>query len=69
MIDEFSPDTFNVVIRLEGTAFDETNGSEVGRILRGIADQLDGTNVQNQARHTVSLFDINGNRVGQYKVG
>lgn len=58
---------FRVTIRTGNAAFDDGNGTyEVARILRDIADQIEPAALAD-ARHAVSLFDINGNRVGQYK--
>lgn len=60
---------FRVTIRTNNAAFrDEGDGSfngyEVARILREIADSVEGYGA---SRHAQSVMDINGNRVGQYK--
>lgn len=48
-------------INTDNAAFDEY-GSEIARILRVLADHLDGNDVFDR-RH--KLFDINGNHVGE----
>jgi hypothetical protein len=45
----------------DGETFD---AGEVARILREVADNLDG---YGHPIHAQSVHDINGNRVGQYK--
>lgn len=60
---------FRVNIRTNNAAFwtdedDTFDGTELARILRDIADAVDGYGISPKAQ---SIFDINGNRVGQYK--
>lgn len=54
-----------ITIRTENAAFDEF-GTEIARILRVLADHLDGTPEPNDVfdRHH-KLIDINGNHVGE----
>ena len=56
----------NVSIKLEcsNEAFDGANGGEIARILRKLADKIDGTDV---ADRSIALCDINGNVVGEFK--
>ena len=50
---------------LDNAAFEDNPGLEVARILREVADRVDGYSFRNP--RTVSpLRDINGNRVGQH---
>ena len=46
--------------------FDDVPGAEFARILRALADSVDG--VDPAAYAAGSLYDINGNRVGQVTV-
>lgn len=50
------------VIRIEtdNAAFEGGRGTEIARILRKLADRVDGTD----ARDRVRLMDVNGNAVG-----
>jgi hypothetical protein len=57
---------FRVTIRTDNAAFSEDGVYEVARILRGIADDIELDQLD-RIRNTVSLFDVNGNRVGGYK--
>ena len=56
----------NVSIKLEcsNEAFDGANGGEIARILRKLADKIDGTDID---IGKLSLHDINGNPVGEFK--
>lgn len=56
-----------ISITMDNAAFDPDNGTEAARILRRLADEIDGGNYP--ARSLVKpLLDINGNQVGQAKV-
>ena len=51
-------------INCDNEAFDGANGSEIARILRKLADKIDGTDVA----ESIMLQDINGNTVGAFTV-
>lgn len=51
---------FRLEIRQEGAAF-EDSGAETARILRELADKVYELNAPSGF-----LFDVNGNRVGEY---
>ena len=55
-----------LTINLDNAAFGDEAGTEVARILRELADDLDGHNCVIGERHVI--FDANGNRVGEAKV-
>lgn len=58
---------FQVTIRTDNAAFVDDDGPyEVARILRDIADQIEVSGRLSRF-HTVSIRDINGDRVGGYK--
>lgn len=51
-----------IKIQMDNAAFDEFPASELGRILREVAERAeDGDTERN-------LFDINGNKVGRFEV-
>jgi hypothetical protein len=56
-----------ITITMENSAFDDDcgGGAESARILRDLADRIDG-GLSDKTR--VVLVDINGNRVGEAKV-
>jgi len=54
-----------IQIKMDNAAFDPS-GTEAARILRELADRLDGDNLR--AKDLRPLRDINGNRVGEAKV-
>ena len=56
---------FQLEIRMDNAAFEEDEGWEVARILRGIAEDI-GMDGHIIGRKT-SLFDINGNKVGTWE--
>lgn len=53
---------FRLSIRMNNSAFENVNGQELARILRALADKIEEDNLDNG--DTISLHDINGNRVG-----
>ena len=55
---------FKIEIDTDNAAFSEIEGSEVARILRGIASTVEETSGDNFDDYAVSLFDLNGNKVG-----
>lgn len=60
---------FTLEIRMDNAAFEEADGyegKEVARILEKLAKLLDGVPLSKGFYNT--LFDINGNRVGEWKV-
>ena len=52
---------YEIQIGMDNAAFSEVPGDELARILRGLADRLDG---QDDVGEIVRLMDVNGNRVG-----
>lgn len=57
--------TFRLTIRTNSAAFVDAGGAEVARILREIADSVDGLTFPLVVEiKTQSVFDVNGNRVG-----
>ena len=58
---------FKVVIDVENAAFEDENmGTELARILREVADTVDGTSGETESIEG-TLRDVNGNKVGQYR--
>ena len=58
---------FKVVIDVENAAFEDENmGTELARILREVADTVDGTSGETESIWG-TLRDVNGNKVGQYR--
>lgn len=57
---------FRLTIRL-GNAEMQSN-EHIAEALREAADKLDNNAGPAEPGHAVSIFDINGNRVGQYKI-
>lgn len=61
--------SFNVQIRTNNDAFRHGDlGTEVARILRKLADRVDGLQSTLEPVDGAKLFDINGNSVGSVKV-
>lgn len=56
---------FTVTIDTDNAAFEDGAGIEVARILRDIAEQVEDARPENS---TISVFDVNGNRVGGWKL-
>lgn len=56
--------TARIEIKMDNAAFDDAPASELSRILRGVADDLENGVMPEQIR----LADINGNRVGSFKI-
>lgn len=54
--------TFKLTIDCGNAAFDPTPDYEIARILRSMADRLEGLNLD--ADTVVNLYDINGNHCG-----
>ena len=52
-------------INTENQAFDQAEGQEVARILRGLADQVE--NLDKLQECQLPLRDLNGNTVGYYQ--
>ena len=52
-------------INTENQAFDQAEGQEVARILRGLADQVEHLDKLQECQ--LPLRDLNGNTVGYYK--
>jgi hypothetical protein len=59
--------TLKITIKMDNAAFEPDNGTESARMLRELADLLDGTNLS-CTFELRGLRDINGNRVGEAKV-
>jgi hypothetical protein len=58
--------TFKLSIVCDNAAFDDGNaGSEIARILREVANELDGDDAEGYEKR---LTDMNGNAVGTAKV-
>lgn len=55
-----------ITIDLDNAAFEPASGTEAARILRALAERLDGDNLR--AKDLRPLRDLNGNRVGEAKV-
>ncbi len=55
-----------VEINLDNAAFDET--VEAARIIRKVADRVDGCDYRATNGDQWNLFDSNGNKVGEAKV-
>jgi len=57
-------------IQMDNAAFDVTCGSEVARILRDVAERVDGYNKVGVERNFTSrrLYDVNGDETGAIKV-
>lgn len=53
--------TFTVTIRMDNAAFDDSPMTELGRIMRRLADDI---NRGDFATDDMTLCDINGNAVG-----
>lgn len=59
--------TLNITINMDNAAFaDVNNGTEVARILRKLANSIDGISLT--ANSERGLLDVNGNRVGKATV-
>lgn len=57
---------FTVVIDTDNSAFDECAGAELSRILTDVAYRVDLISHRQRVK-SQSIFDFNGNRVGQWK--
>lgn len=55
---------FTLTIRAANAAFEGDPGAEIARILQSVADSIYGDGLK---RHTQSILDLNGNRVGGWK--
>lgn len=58
---------FNLQFSMDNAAFDGAEGTEVARILREIASQLEGKSVLNDGLYS-GIRCLNGNTVGQWFV-
>jgi hypothetical protein len=54
-----------IEMSLANSAFCDCNGTEIARILRGIADKCDGSHLDGVV---FNLRDINGNKVGTLEI-
>ncbi len=52
-----------ITIKMDNAAFDPDSGTEAARILRELADKLDGGDVLPDT--SIPLLDVNGNKVGR----
>lgn len=67
---------FTLTINMDKDAFVDCAGAELERILSVIGETINNTPVSDGSpealadaiRHTQSVFDYNGNRVGSYKI-
>jgi hypothetical protein len=57
-----------IEIEMDGAAFEPDNGTEAARILRELADDMEGGIVATASGSSATLRDINGNRVGEATV-
>lgn len=58
---------FTITINTDNAAFDDAPGQEIGRILRTIADSVEGSMSGTSIRYfTTPVRDINGNTVGKF---
>jgi hypothetical protein len=55
---------FRLIVNLENDAFHSDEKTELARILRGIANQIEN----NQPNEYVPVFDTNGNETGIYNL-
>ncbi len=55
-----------IEIKMDNAAFEDAQGDEAGRILRELADRLEGSG--NMGGFATSLRDVNGNNVGSAHV-
>ena len=58
--------TLKIEIVMDNAAFEPQSGTEAARILRELAERLDGENLR--AKDLRPLRDVNGNRVGEARV-
>lgn len=56
-----------IEITMDNAAFEPDNGTEAARILRKLADEIDGGNYP-VSGIVKPLFDVNGNECGKAKV-
>jgi len=55
---------FKIEINTDNSAFSDMEGGEVARILRGVSRTVEETSGESFNDYAVSLFDVNGNKVG-----
>lgn len=55
-----------IEIQMDNAAFEDNSGSEAARILRKLADRIDGESCTHG--DVTPLIDLNGNRVGKATV-
>lgn len=58
--------TLTIKIEMDNEAFQPQSGTQVARILKRLAGEIDNSILRNG--HTYSLEDTNGNTVGKAKV-
>lgn len=60
---------FSVNIKMGNDAFSEYPGEELARILRGLADHVEGQTAERApgAKRAGHLRDVNGNTVGRWQ--
>ena len=58
---------FTLQVQTRNAAFEDCQGAEVARILRALADSLEGCHVKVGSLSGI-LRDVNGNRVGDWKL-
>lgn len=61
-----SEPTFTATIRMGNAAFDDP--TELARILRAVADAAADAPDPSSGVHTQTIRDVNGNRVGGWKI-
>jgi hypothetical protein len=54
-----------IKIGMDNAAFEDCNGDELARILRKLAERLDGATIGEDG-DGANLFDANGNNVGEW---
>lgn len=57
---------YTIKIECDNAAFEDVPGNEIARILRELADKVDGG--QDPTDCDATVYDYNGNRVGEAKL-
>lgn len=61
---------FNLEIEVSNAAFEDDCGAEIARILRDVADRIEGMiRYDAKGRYIASIRDLNGNTVGKWSCG
>lgn len=55
--------TAKITVKMDNAAFGETPASELARILRDLAHEI-----ENNGEEGCPLFDYNGNKVGEFAI-